>query len=31
MKADRRNAFTDGVIAIIMVLEIRLPEEASWD
>ena len=34
MKADRLNAFTDGVIAIvitIMVLEIRLPEEASWD
>ena len=34
MKADRLNAFTDGVIAIIitiMVLEIRLPEEPSWD
>ena len=34
MRADRLNAFTDGVIAIIitiMVLEIRLPEEASWD
>ena len=33
MKTDRLNAFTDGVIAIaitIMVLEIRLPEEASW-
>jgi uncharacterized membrane protein len=34
MKADRLNAFTDGVIAIIitiMVLEIRLPEEATWN
>jgi uncharacterized membrane protein len=33
MKADRLNALTDGVVAIIitiMVLEIRLPEEASW-
>jgi TMEM175 potassium channel family protein len=33
MKPDRLNAFTDGVIAIIitiMVLEIRLPGEASW-
>ncbi|WP_310469272.1 TMEM175 family protein [Sphingomonas sp.] len=33
MKPDRLNAFTDGVIAIIitiMVLELRLPEEASW-
>jgi TMEM175 potassium channel family protein len=32
MKPDRLNAFTDGVIAIlitIMVLEIRLPHEAS--
>jgi uncharacterized membrane protein len=34
MKADRLNAFTDGVIAIIitiMVHGLRLPEEASWD
>jgi uncharacterized membrane protein len=33
MKPDRLNAFTDGVIAIIitiMVLEIRLPEQATW-
>ena len=33
MKPDRLNAFTDGVIAIaitIMVLEIRLPHEASF-
>ena len=34
MKPDRLNAFTDGVIAIIitiMVLEIRLPNEPTWD
>ena len=33
MKPDRLNAFTDGVIAIIitiMVLEIRLPHEPTW-
>lgn len=33
MKADRLNAFTDGVIAIIitiMVLEIRLPEQPTF-
>jgi uncharacterized membrane protein len=33
MKPDRLNAFTDGVIAIIitiMVLEIRVPEGSGW-
>jgi uncharacterized membrane protein len=33
MKPDRLNAFTDGVLAIIitiMVLEIRLPHEPTW-
>ena len=34
MKPDRLNAFTDGVIAIIitiMVLELRLPEQPTFD
>jgi uncharacterized membrane protein len=34
MKPERLNAFTDAVIAIIitiMVLEIRLPHEPTWD
>jgi uncharacterized membrane protein len=33
MKPDRLNAFTDGVLAVvitIMVLELKFPDEASW-
>src|ERR1044071_2289854 len=33
MKPDRVNAFTDGILAVvitIMVLELKFPAEASW-